>query len=99
VSNGPDSNDLGGPFQSTRDRYLYRIEDALSAIKADMLYRPAPLRAYLAHLEVRDLIRACPALKEEEEEHDFYLKQPDGGSDNILITSSGEVSALLDWEW
>lgn len=96
-SNGPDCNHLGGPFKSTRDRYLYQIEAALSAIKVGTLFRRAPLRAYLAHLEVRDLILGCESLEEDEQE--FYLKHPDGTSDNILIDQTGAVSALLDWEW
>ena len=95
--NGPDSNHLGGPFKSTRDQYLYQIEACLSAIKAGMLFRLSPLRAYLAHLEVRDLILDCAALAEEEPE--FYLKHPDGTADNILLDESGAVTALLDWEW
>jgi hypothetical protein len=97
VCNGPDCNDLGGPFKSTRDQYLYHIEASLSAIKAGTLFRRASLRAYLAHLEVRDLILGCAALKEDESE--FYLRHPDLTSDNILIDESGAVSAILDWEW
>lgn len=96
-SNGPHCKDLGGPFHSSLEYYLHHIEAVLSAIKANMLFREAPLLAYLANLEVRELIRACPTLKEEE--HEFYLKHPDGKSDNQLITSTGKVSALLDWQW
>jgi hypothetical protein len=95
--NGSDCNDLGGPFKSTRDQYLYHIEASLSAIKAGTLFRRTPLRAYLAHLEVRNLILGCAALKEDESE--FYLKHPDLTSGNILIEESGAVSAILDWEW
>lgn len=97
VSNAPDCDDLGGPFRSTRDRYLYHIEAVLCAIKADMLFRRAPLHAYLAHLEIKDLILASPDLRQSETE--FYLKHPDASSDNILATESGAVSGLLDWEW
>jgi hypothetical protein len=95
--NRPDCNHLGGPFKSTRDQYLYQMEASLSAIKAGMLFRRTPLRAYLAHLEVRDLILGCAALKEEEQE--FYLRHPDLTSNNILMVESGAVSAVLDWEW
>ena len=90
-------NHLGGPFKSTRERYLYQIEANMSAIKAGTLFRYGAHRAYLAHLEVRDLILGCAALQEDEQE--FYLKHPDGTADNILIDGSGAVSALLDWEW
>jgi len=62
-----------------------------------MMFREAPLFAYLAYLEVRELILACPTLKEEETE--FYLRHPDSKSDNMLIESSGAVTALLDWQW
>jgi hypothetical protein len=96
-SNGPDCDHLGGPFLSTRERYLYQVEAALSAIKAGTLFRNAPLRAYMAHLEVRDLILGCEALRASETE--FYLKHPDSTSDNILISDTGAVTALLDWEW
>jgi len=96
-SNGPHSDDLGGPFHSTLEKYLHQIDAILSAIKANMMFRGAPLFAYLSYLEVRELILACPALKEEEQE--FYLKHPDPKSDNLLISSSGAVTALLDWQW
>ena len=69
----------------------------MSAIKAGTLFRRGSFRAYLAHLEVRDLILGCAALKEDESE--FYLRHPDGTADNILIDEPGSVSALLDWEW
>jgi hypothetical protein len=96
-SNGPYSDDLGGPFQSTLDRYLHHVDAILSAIRANMMFRGAPLFAYLSYLEVRELILASPSLKEEE--HEFYLKHPDPKSDNLLISSSGAVTALLDWQW
>jgi len=95
--NGPYHDDLGGPFRSTSDQYLHHLEAILSAIKANMLFRETPLFAYLANLEVRDLIVACLSLKEEE--HEFYLKHPDSISGNLLITASGAVSGLLDWQW
>ena len=96
-SNGPHSDELGGPFHSTLDRYLHQIDAMLSAIRANMMFRGAPLFAYLSYLEVRELILACPALKEEE--HEFYLRHPDPKSDKMLISSSGAVTALLDWQW
>jgi len=96
-TNGPNRNDFGGPFRSKREEYLHHVEELLSAIKADTLFRHAPLEAYLAHLEVRDLILASPVLREED--HEFYLQHPDQYSDNILIGPTGAVSALLDWEW
>lgn len=96
-SNAPDSQNLGGPFSSTRELYIHHMDAALSAIRAGQLFRAAPLRAYLAHLHVKDLILSCPKLREEEK--DFYLKHPDGKTDNILIDAEGAVTALLDWEW
>jgi hypothetical protein len=96
-SNGPDCDGLGGPFSSTWDKYSYLVEAALAAIKAGQLFRKAPLRAYLAHLEVRALINSCPLLKKKETH--FYLKHPDAKSDNILIAEDGSVTALLDWDW
>jgi hypothetical protein len=96
-SNGPHRDDLGGPFHSILDQYLHHVDAILSAIKANMMFRGAPLFAYLAYLEVRELILACSSLKEEE--HEFYLKHPDPKSDNMLISSSGAVTALLDWQW
>jgi len=96
-ANGPHSDDLGGPFPSNLEKYLHQVDAILSAIKADMMFREAPLFAYLAYLEVRELILACPTLKEEETE--FYLRHPDSKSDNMLIESSGAVTALLDWQW
>jgi hypothetical protein len=96
-TNLPGCLDLGGPFESTRARYLYRIEACLKAIEADMLFRVAPLHAYLAYLEVKRMVSACELLKEEE--HDFYLKHSHAASHNILISQTGEITALLDWEW
>jgi hypothetical protein len=96
-TNHPDCEDLGGPFSSTREKYLYQLVASIAAIKAGYLFRDAPLRAYLAYCEVKKLVLACQQLKEVED--GFYLRHPDATSNNILMLENGEVSGLLDWEW
>ena len=97
-TNAPDQVDLGGPFCSMRERYLYQIDACLAAIEADMLFRRDLYTSFLAYREIRELVAASPVLNEEENPQ-FYLVHPDGGASNILIMEDGRVSALLDWEW
>lgn len=76
----------------------YHIDACLSAIKANTLYRRTPLLAYLAYLELREMV-ASSSLLAHEHDQGYYLVHPDSTSDNVLIAENGEVTGLLDWEW
>jgi hypothetical protein len=97
-TNAPDQANLGGPFHSMREYYLYQIDACLAAIKAGMLFRRDLYTSFLAYRELRELVASSPVLNAEEDSK-FYLVHPDGGASNILITEDGRISALLDWEW
>lgn len=97
-TNAPNQVDLGGPFCSMRERYLYQIDACLAAIEADMLFRSDLSTMYLAYLDLRDLVKSTSLLDQDQETR-FYLKHPDETLDNFLIMENGEVSAILDWEW
>jgi thiamine kinase-like enzyme len=97
-TNGPDCADLGGPFKSMRERYLYHIDGCLAAIKGDKLFRQDSLLAYLTYLELREMV-ASSSLLAEDDDREYYLRHPDAAPDNMLIAEHGEITALLDWEW
>jgi hypothetical protein len=97
-TNAPDQENLGGPFHSMREYYLYQIDACLAAIEAGMLFWRDLYTSFLAYREIRELVASSPVLNEEKDSK-FYLTHPDGGASNILIAEDGRISALLDWEW
>jgi hypothetical protein len=88
---------FGGPFQSMRDLYLYKIELVLEWIKAGTWFRPNPTFGYLIHLELKELVTNTEAL--DDDETTFFLQHPDSLGRNMLISEDGELECLLDWEW
>lgn len=93
--NDPAAPYFEGPFDSMRDGYNWRIGLILEAIKAGQIYRDAPLLAYLIMLELRSLINDCEEMSRKPSA--FYIQHPDSGGRNIM-TSKGEISAVVDWE-
>jgi hypothetical protein len=85
-----------GPFKSTRDRYLTKIDILLGHIQNGLLYREYAVQAYLAHLEARFLVESDEEMAYEESE--FYIKHADDKDNNILWDGQGHLMAIVDWE-
>jgi hypothetical protein len=85
-----------GPFKTTRDRYLTKIDILLGHIQNGLLYREYAVQAYLAHLEARFLVETDEEMAYEESE--FFIKHADDKDNNILWDGQGHLVAIVDWE-
>lgn len=92
----PEGHTFGGPYLTLLDRYLFCIDNVLSLIRNQVIYRHRLLFAYLLYLDLRKLVRRFAILYKQETE--FYIEHPDSHAGNIMFKGT-QVSGYLDWEW
>ena len=85
-----------GPFRSEQERILAELDSILHAIEAGARFTEDPISAYLAHLEMRDLVRNCDEMADESA---FYVKHADDKCDHIMVDEDGHITGIIDWEW
>ncbi|GMK54951.1 hypothetical protein CspeluHIS016_0200070 [Cutaneotrichosporon spelunceum] len=89
-----------GPFRTSQDLHLARIDHYLNMVQVTTLRPPElagnPVRIlrYLVALELRDLIRGCTEMAREGA---TYIKHTDDAAHNMLGVD-GRINAIIDWE-
>lgn len=89
-----------GPFRTSQDLHLARIDHYLNMVQVTPLRPPElagnPVRIlrYLVALELRDLVRGCAEMAREGA---AYIKHTDDAAHNMLGVD-GRINAIIDWE-
>ncbi|WVQ65208.1 uncharacterized protein L199_003381 [Kwoniella botswanensis] len=87
-----------GPFKSNKERYLSSIDLVLGKIREGIFYPEIARFAYLAHLELKDMVNRYDHW-ETCEDGRFYFKHGEDKGDHIMIDEDGHITGVLDWEW
>lgn len=83
-------------FQCDRDKYLAMIDEHLKLFREGQSPVKKPLWAYLAHLEVREMIASDERMANSGE---CYLHHTDDSFRNIMSDDAGHLTGVIDWEW
>ncbi|KAH7389773.1 hypothetical protein BKA66DRAFT_414088 [Pyrenochaeta sp. MPI-SDFR-AT-0127] len=82
-----------GPFETAKDYHMAIIEAHLSLIEEGTLYPEHAVEAYLTYSILQE--RISELYKELES---FYLTHIDAKGDHILLSPSGHISGIIDWQ-
>ena len=85
-----------GPFKTVRERYLAFIDHILKEIEAGSELEEEAMPAYLAHLDIEEVVLHDEEMGREEV---TYLKHADDKGDQIMVDEDGHITAVIDWEW
>ncbi|ORX35261.1 hypothetical protein BD324DRAFT_85682 [Kockovaella imperatae] len=83
-----------GPFRTLAERYMAFIDMNLDYITLGINSRRDPLKAYLLHLELRELIASDVQLSQNVEE--TFIKHGDAGGSHIMVDTEGSISGIID---
>lgn len=89
-----------GPFRTSQDMHLTRINHYLNTVQVTPLRPPElagnPVRIlrYLVALDLRDLVRGCAEMTKD---GPTYIKHTDDAAHNMLGVD-GRINSIIDWE-
>ncbi|WVQ77761.1 hypothetical protein IAR50_007451 [Cryptococcus sp. DSM 104548] len=86
-----------GPFATAKARWLGCIDAVLLDIKQGLAFQDVPLRTFLFHLEVREMVVASDKIKDVDE--DCYITHPDDHGGHVMMDDEGRVTGIIDWDW
>lgn len=87
---------FGGPYQTSKDRYLFAIDQMLVAIRKGWTHRGLSMLFYLIYLEARRYVTDWKELAIQQTE--FYLSHPDPHAGNQLFVND-KITGYIDLEW